>query len=303
MSTRRLSHLAVGGAVLAAVAGAVASWAWPASGAPGALTVERGLVYDVADGAPLHLDVYLPAHDRPVPAVVLVHGGGWVSGGRANYGVVAPAMARAGLVAVSVDYTLARGDRATFPLAAEEVLDAVAYVRHHAGAWGVDPGAIGMMGDSAGAHLALLAAVDPTLVRPAEPVEAVVGWSGPYDLVSWRPDVGVLSGTAAMLRNDMAAFVGCGGGVDSTPCVAEEMAASPDRVARPGVPPALLVTSERYGPFCEIVDPIQTDLMANALRSVGGSVDVVHTGVCGHALGYTRSQLAGTLAFLTHTLG
>ena len=40
----------------------------------------RNLVYAKPDGTPLHLDLYVPPGDRPVPLVIWVHGGGWSNG-------------------------------------------------------------------------------------------------------------------------------------------------------------------------------------------------------------------------------
>jgi acetyl esterase/lipase len=183
-----------------------------------------------------------------------------------------------------------------------DVLDAIAWLRAHAVGLGVDPHRIGLFGDSAGAHLAVLAAMSPDLVRPPERVAAVAGWSGPYDLATWRPDPTVLGGTGYRLLSDMRWFLGCTS-LDDPACLTTEIAASPDRVVKAGDPPMLLATSDEYGPGCEIILPSQTTTMAEAARSVGVRVrtDVLH--VCGHATGYAAEELGPTLEFFRSAFG
>lgn len=259
---------------------------------------------DVDYSTGLQLDAWIPSWParESFPALVIVHGGGWVGGRKSEYAKIGPAVARQGFAAFSIDYQLATAAQPAYPAAVRDVLDAVAWVRAHAAGFGVDPHRIGLLGDSAGAHLALLAAMSPDLVRPAEPVAAVAGWSGPYDLVTWRPDPAVLGGTGYRLLSDMRWFLGCTS-LDDPACLITEIAASPARVVKAGDPPMLLATSDEYGPGCEIILPSQTTAMAQAARSVGVRVrtDVLH--VCGHATGYAAHELGPTLGFFRSALG
>ncbi|MCA9515691.1 MAG: alpha/beta hydrolase [Myxococcales bacterium] len=97
---------------------------------------------------------------RPRPIFVYVHGGGWILGFRRFQGrPLLHRLAREGWLCVSVDYRLSPW--ATFPDHVVDVKRAVAVVREHAAEWGGDPARIVLSGNSAGGHLAALAALTP----------------------------------------------------------------------------------------------------------------------------------------------
>lgn len=97
---------------------------------------------------------------RPRPIFVYVHGGGWILGFRRFQGrPLLHRLAREGWLCVSIDYRLSPW--ATFPDHIIDVKRAIAAVREHAPAWGGDPGRIVLSGNSAGGHLAALAALTP----------------------------------------------------------------------------------------------------------------------------------------------
>ena len=121
--------------------------------------MERGVVYGVVAGEPLLLDAYraLPVANRR-PAVVLIHGGGMWTGSRSHMEHPARQLARAGYVALSVDYRLvdAATGRHRWPAQLHDVQRAVRWMRTHADDYRVDPGRIGAYGWSAGGQLAAL---------------------------------------------------------------------------------------------------------------------------------------------------
>ena len=285
------------GIVLALVAVLGSCGRSPAAGG----TVERGIVYAQHGGAPLRLDAYLPTGTAPVPAVLLVHGGGWVSGGRAEYAGVAPSFVHAGMAAFSIDYTLCSATRRGWQLQVQELLAALRWVRRHAVALHVDPRRIGIMGDSSGANLALAGAM-AVGDDPRTGLQAAAGWSGPYDLVAFRPSPTLLDGTGARLQTDLAWYTGCLP-LDVPTCLARQAEASPARHARRDAPPVLLASSDQYRQRCEIIDPAQTEAMAGALRAVGVPIelDVAHR--CAHAMGYRQVELGRTVTFFADHLG
>lgn len=135
----------------------------------------------------LHLDLLIP--DRPRsplrPAVVYFHGGGWSSGGReqAMYPWLNPLLASAGLVTAAVTYRLSGAD--PFPAQLDDAVAAVDWVQSHSRDLGVDPSRVGVWGDSAGGHLALL--VGTVRRRTSHPdVRAVVARCAPSDFTSWH---------------------------------------------------------------------------------------------------------------------
>ena len=161
--------------------------------------VERGVEYGNEDGTKLLLDVYQPAepsNDKPRPAVVLVHGGGWMGGERGAPTVagLADALARAGYVAFSIDYRLVKkspdGEAWVnqFPIPVDDCRRAVRWVRSNADKYGVDATKLGAAGDSAGGHLAAMLGTTDAPAGDAEPagvsirVQAVVDIFGPMKL-------------------------------------------------------------------------------------------------------------------------
>jgi acetyl esterase/lipase len=129
---------------------------------------------DVPDG--LWLDVWLPRDGSATgalggrAAVVTVHGGGWISGGRGGVARWNEWLADRGFVVFDVDYRLAPPPR--WYDAVDDVRGALAWVRDHAEHYGVDAGRLALLGYSAGAHLALCTAfagpdADPVAGRVA----------------------------------------------------------------------------------------------------------------------------------------
>ena len=137
-----------------------------APSAEGRVTVDEGVVYGTAGGGgrELRCDVYRPPGVEPgssAPAVVLVHGGSWRQGDRTQlrgYGIL---LGRAGYVCVAPEYRLL--GESPWPAAIEDVKAAIRWTRASAPSLGVDSTRISIEGNSAGAHLALLAAGTPNV--------------------------------------------------------------------------------------------------------------------------------------------
>jgi acetyl esterase/lipase len=154
---------------------------------------ERGIVYHREAKRIVRLDIYRARASEPDPeprpAVVQVHGGGWILGSRVEQGIpLLNHLAANGWVGFNVDYRLS--PRATLPDHVIDVKRAIAWIRRHAGELGVDPRRICITGGSAGAHLAALAALtadDETLQPGFEDadtsVAAAVPFYGIYDLL------------------------------------------------------------------------------------------------------------------------
>ena len=153
---------------------------------------ERGVVYHRDGRLRLRLDVYRPTRPPdgpPPPAVIQVHGGGWIAGSRAEQGIpLLNHLAANGWVGFNVDYRLS--PRATLPDHVIDVKRAIAWVRDNAGELGVDPRRIAITGGSAGGHLTALAALtsdDPALQPGFEDadtsVAAAVPFYGVYDML------------------------------------------------------------------------------------------------------------------------
>lgn len=156
--------------------------------------VERNLVYRNVGGLALSGDCYRPETTGAVPVVIAVHGGGWKLGSARFYQHWGPYLAARGIALFAIDYRLVESNRHHYPAAAEDVCAAVRFVRANAERLGIDPQRIGLIGDSAGAHLATLAALAGDADAPdkgrALGIKTVVAVYGVYDLVAqWQHDL------------------------------------------------------------------------------------------------------------------
>ena len=126
----------------------------------GRVTIEEDVVFGTGGGRDLKADVFVPPGEvKDAPAVLLVHGGGWRSGDRSQlrgYGIL---LGRRGYVCVASEYRLV--PEAPWPAQIHDVKAALRWMRANATALGIDPDKIAIEGNSAGAHLALLAAGTP----------------------------------------------------------------------------------------------------------------------------------------------
>ena len=69
-------------------------------------TVQTGVPYSNDSNPYRVMDVYLPESQGPFPAIIYVHGGGWVRGSRSDYNYTATFYAQRGIAGFAIDYTL-----------------------------------------------------------------------------------------------------------------------------------------------------------------------------------------------------
>ena len=135
-----------------------------------------GVKGDIPYSGDLALDAYIQRGPGRRPSVIVIHGGAWSSGSRvAHVGQILEVLTRAGYHWFSVDYRL--GGVARFEDGLADLRSALAFVRCHASALGIDPTQLILLGEDSGAHLAALLAAE----RPAGVVGAVL-LGGFYDL-------------------------------------------------------------------------------------------------------------------------
>lgn len=110
------------------------------------------------------LDIYVPATPGPHPVMVMVHGGGWRLGDKANRAMwkdKAPHFNDEGWVYISINYRLSNGEGVpAHPAHVQDVAKALAWVHDHAMEYRGDPERMFLMGHSSGAHLAALVSTD-----------------------------------------------------------------------------------------------------------------------------------------------
>lgn len=148
---------------------------WPA-GAPGALGEQ--------DQDKPSLTVYLPDKERATGAAMVICPGGGYGGLAGHEGNdYALYLNQHGLTCFVLKYRLgSAGYR--HPAMLNDAQRAIRTVRAHAGEWGVDPKRVGIMGSSAGGHLASTALTHFDAGQP--------GAGDPIEQQSSRPDLGVL---------------------------------------------------------------------------------------------------------------
>jgi acetyl esterase/lipase len=277
------------------------------------IRVQPGLAYAAVDGDTLRMDLALPSGAGPHPLVMLLHGGGWEGGDRSAMTGEMRLLAARGYAAATVSYRLTRGSRDVFPAAVLDVRCAVRWLRTRAPSLPIDGARIGVVGFSAGAHLASMlgvgvgdAVLDPVAARarrgrcllpegvPAgdATVQAVVSVAGPQDL---RVDGPYTPEQARLVTNFLGVFPG------DAPAVAA--AASPIAHVRPGAAPFLLV----HGTRDELVPIAHARRMRDALHAANVPATLVEVGGMGHAfpaLDARDAPVAGctTAAFLDRWL-
>ena len=114
--------------------------------------VETGVEYSRAGDEPLLLNLARPGSQQKAPAILCIHGGGFRAGKREGWDARCNKMAERGYVAATVTYRLAPQHQ--FPAAIHDVKAAVRWLRANAEKYHIDPERIGVVGDSAGGHLA-----------------------------------------------------------------------------------------------------------------------------------------------------
>jgi acetyl esterase/lipase len=139
------------------------------------------------------LDLYLhspskPGHP-PRGTVVFIHGGYWDSGDKRDYAFMADAILRMGFHAALINYRFP--PQHVFPDFVTDAALAVRWLAENLPRFGVDSRPLGLLGHSAGAHIAALLCCTPAhLARVGasrDLITAAVGMAGPYDFLDWIP--------------------------------------------------------------------------------------------------------------------
>jgi len=161
---------------------------------PATVMSRTDIRYDAADPVAL-LDLYTPGTGvaAPLPVVVWIHGGAWISGGKGDVANYARLLAARGFAVGSVDYAIAPGAR--YPTPVRQVNAALRYLRANAASLGIDADRLFLAGDSAGAQIAAQVALTVSDaayaqsigVFPGAPRAALRGlvlFCGPFDAMN-----------------------------------------------------------------------------------------------------------------------
>lgn len=198
----------------------------------------------------------------PRPALLYLHGGGFVLGTLDGADEVARAIAaRSGWDVLSLEYRLA--PEHPYPAALEDALDALAWLRDHGPELGLDPDSIAVGGDSAGGTLAAALCLhlrDHGHPLPAAQVLIYPAVDDRFDTPSWTEFADAPMLTTADARWFWEQYVG------TDPEVIDHYAAPMKAASLRGLPPALVLTAE--------VDPMRDDGETYAARLLADGVPV-----------------------------
>lgn len=213
------------------------------------------------------------------PLIVWVGGGAWKASTPFRQIPCLSYYARRGYVVASIDYRVSGMDY--FPAQIQDVKAAIRYLRLHADEYGIDPGKIAVMGDSAGGHLSALAGTSgdrETFETPDYPevsceVQAVVDLYGPSDFQQMpgadEPERGFLWQTPESLL--------LGGHVAVKREMAEKV--SPITYINEQTPPFLLL----HGTDDHVVGIRQSEILYEALEKAGVEADLYELEGADHA--------------------
>ena len=123
----------------------------------GQVKIKEGIQIRDSKSNSLEADLFLPPNDDiKRPAILFIHGGGWREGDRSQLRGYAILLARLGFVTLCTSYRLST--EAVWPAQILDVNSALRYLRINSDTLGVDKERVGVSGNSAGGHLALMAA-------------------------------------------------------------------------------------------------------------------------------------------------
>lgn len=222
--------------------------------APGAAEVTAAPETGVAYGtdARQKLDIYAPAEQSKAPRPVLIffHGGAWRDGEREGYGFLGRAFASRGFVTVIADYR--KAPKVRFPAFVQDTASAIAWVHAHIAKHDGNADRIYLMGHSAGAHIAMMAALDPQWLAAknlkTDVVKGVIGLAGPYDFLPLTTESSKIA-------------------LGQWPDLTETQ---PITFARKDAPPLLLLTGDKD----TVVKPRNSKVLAQKIQLLGGKEEL-----------------------------
>ncbi|SFM63219.1 pectinesterase [Algoriella xinjiangensis] len=138
---------------------------------PTTVARDENIIYTSFNGTNLMADVYYPSDIKvKKPAIILVHGGGWISGSKENQQIMAQQLAANGYIAMAINYSLS--DAAKYPAAVHDIEKAVSWLKSNRKKYGNNT-KIAILGASAGAQLATLVGV-----KKENKIDAIINIDG-----------------------------------------------------------------------------------------------------------------------------
>ena len=165
-----------------------ARWAEASSLVRGKSAAHLDVAYGRGEGETLDIFPAANAPSAGAPVLVFIHGGYWRSLDKGDFSFIAPALNASGATVVLVNYALCPA--VGIEHIALQMTRALAWTWRHAAQYGGDPTCIGLVGHSAGGHLATMLLScrwkDVDAEMPLQPINAALSISGLYDLEPLR---------------------------------------------------------------------------------------------------------------------
>lgn len=153
-----------------------------------------------ADPKKHKLDLFLPKGHKNYPVLFFIHGGGWTSGDRWQYGMVGQVFAKNGVGVVVISYRLS--PQVQHPGHIEDVARAFAWTHKNIEKYGGRADQIFISGQSAGGHLTALLATNEQFLKAQnlslKNIKGAMPMSGIYTFEIWRNERVVGKGKEAM---------------------------------------------------------------------------------------------------------
>ena len=257
---------------------------------PSKITFEIGVEYSNPDDQHLAMNIALPKQSNALrPAILCIHGGGFRAGKRESYDGLCQQLAERGYVAATTSYRLA--PKYQFPAAVHDVKAAVRFLRANAAKYQIDPDRIGVVGGSAGGHLAQFLGVTDGVAQfegdggnpgVSSRVSCVVNFYGPSDFTkSYGKSV------------DAAEVLPLWFGGDLSTKLRQHQIGSPLNWVTPEAAPTILIhgTEDKYVAF------EQAEWMLARYQQVGAEVEMLKLDGAGHGFKDADADKANAAMF------
>lgn len=255
----------------------------------------RDIEYGKCGGRPLTMHIIMPEakSQKPLPVIVWIHGGAWMSGNKEGGIKGLIPFAQHGYVCATIDYRLSK--EARFPAQIEDSKAAIRFLRANAKTYHLDPERIGVWGSSAGAHVAALLGTSGDVKELegnggnpsySSKVNAVCDWFAPTDLLAIGDD------EADQLKDNSATSpesILIGGPVQENKEKAR--AANPITYISKDDPSFLIM----HGDKDSTVPIKQSELLYNALQKQGVQATFIPVANAGHGKGFAVREIRQTV--------
>jgi acetyl esterase/lipase len=242
--------------------------------------IDRDILFARPGGVPLFLNIYRPVQSGTYPAIISIYGGAWQRGSPDSDDTFNRYIAAQGYVVWAISYRHAPAYH--FPAQIDDVRSALAYIKQHAAEHETNLDRVALIGRSAGAQLAMLAAYQ----NPPFPIKAVVNYYGPVNLTAGYDDVPTPDPIES--RATLRAFLG--GTPTDFPKLYHQ--ASPLNAVKPALPASLLI----YGGKDHIIESKYGKHLTQQLQSQGNKAAFIEIPWADHAFDAVFSGVSNQLA-------